>query len=91
MEFTAADLTNVYEFLAPIRAKWFLLGTSLKLKADKLKDIRTMCRDDNSRALLEVLELWLKSKRDRAELAKALNSAMVGEEELAEKRMHIRI
>jgi hypothetical protein len=87
MALTSADLNDVYEFLGTIRRKWFLLGTSLKLKRDKLEDIRARCGTDNNTGLLEVLDLWLKTDRSWADLAKALDSAMVGEEELAEKGM----
>jgi hypothetical protein len=87
MALTSDDVNDVFEFLASIRGKWYLLGTSLKLKRDELGDIRTRCGTDTITGLLEVLELWLKADRSWAELAKALDSAMVGEEELAEKGM----
>jgi hypothetical protein len=87
MALTSADVNDVFEFLASIRGKWLLLGTSLKLNAGKLEDIETKCGTDTITCLLKVLQLWLKANRSWAELAKALDSAMVGEEELAEKGM----
>jgi tRNA splicing ligase len=85
MALTGADLNEVFEFLSSIRGKWLLLGTSLKINSGKLEDIRAQHGTDSKSGLLEMLKLWLKANRTWAELAKALYSAMVEEEELAEK------
>jgi hypothetical protein len=84
MSLTKADVNDIFEFLVSIRGKWFMLGTSLRLNTGKLEDIQRTCGNTKT-GLLEMVKLWLKSERSWAELAKALDSGFVEEEELAEE------
>jgi hypothetical protein len=81
---TQRDVGKVYKFLHPIREKWFRIGVGLELNNNKLADIRLQCKDDHTAGLWEMLQLWLRN-RQRADLAKALTSGLVGEKDLADE------
>lgn len=81
------DLSNVYEELLDVRAKWYDFGLQLQVSSSDLDAIRQKNREDPQECLRDLLSICLKQANPKPTwevVTTALRSRTVGFEQLAE-------
>lgn len=79
---TLDSLSELVEFLHPVRSKWYFVGLCLGVHVSDLNTIHSQFSDPG-RCLCEMLQLWLKRQGTRwSDVFGALRSQSVGEEQL---------